>query len=142
MKKMLVIVSFFLIVSNLFAKEANEFEGFYVFLSGKYNLIGQKIHSKKTYSGVVILDYKNGKFRVIRKINGKKVVGVGVIKKSIMPESPKYLRVNFKDNGQKYVATYLWHTEYDNYARITGKVNLEGKDGNKAGLEALFAIKK
>jgi len=141
MKKVLMSALLLFCTTHAFAKESDAFEGLYTFLSGKYALIGQAINSQKTYQGTMTLEYEEHKFKVIREIEGQRVEGIGVIEEPILIEAPKMLRITFTQNNQKYVGLYLWHTEFDNYARITGKLNLLGKDGNSPGLEALFALK-
>ena len=48
------------------------------------------------------------------------------------------LKVTFTESGKLYEATYLIHSDLDNYGRLTGYTYLQNQTTKKAGLEALF----
>ena len=95
----------------------------------------QNIDSNKTYSGTVTLVYNDNKFIATRIINNTIQKGIGNIEKPFI-ESPKVLEISFMENNQSLKVYYIWHTEFDNYARLTGTVM---KNNKKVGYEALFA---
>ena len=109
----------------------------YRFLQGHYTLVGKFPDSNKTYGGKVILRKKADGLEVIRRINGKEIRGTGRIE-TATADRIKVLRVRFVDSGKNYEATYLIHSDLDNYARLTGYLYLKKGGTTKPGLEALF----
>jgi len=109
----------------------------YGFLQGHYSLVGKFPDSNRTYAGKVILRKSGQGLEVIRKIKGKEVRGTGKIE-TATADRVKVLRVRFVDAGKNYEATYLIHSDLDNYARLTGYLYLKKGGSRKPGLEALF----
>jgi hypothetical protein len=48
------------------------------------------------------------------------------------------LRVRFVRAGQEYEIPYLWRSDLDNYARLSGYLDQPGKQTDSPGMEALF----
>ncbi|MBW2094575.1 MAG: hypothetical protein JRI80_06770 [Deltaproteobacteria bacterium] len=114
-----------------------EVDFLYGFLQGQYSLVGESPESKKTYAGKVILRKSAEGLEVIRKIKGKEIRGTGKIE-TATADRIKVLRVRFVEGGKNYEATYLIHSDLDNYARLTGYLYLKEGGTTKPGLEALF----
>ncbi len=119
----------------LYAKESAEYSSYYTFMAGSYRLIGQDLESNATYSGSVRMENREDHLDVIRTVGDTTMRGVARIVRTL-DESPKVLVVTFKETGDK--AYYIWHTEFDNYARISGTLE---RDDTPAAIEALFAIR-
>ena len=136
MRKILLLTLF---VSLTFAKELSDMERYGIFLAGKYRLIGQYVDSNITYSGLVTLEYKDGKLLATKSIKDHDYSGRAIIEKPFI-ESPKVLQISYDSNRSKPLQSthYIWQTEFDNYARLTGRVIEENEI---VAYEALFAIK-
>jgi hypothetical protein len=135
MKKKFVL--FVVLISVVFAKDISELEQYAPFLAGKYRVIGQDIDTNATYSGVITLEYSDDKLIVKRVIDDKIQNGIAIIQKPFI-ESPKILEVSYTKSNQIVKTYYIWQTEFDNYARLTGRIM---RDNKQVGYEALFAIK-
>lgn len=109
----------------------------YGFLEGRYHLIGKAPDSDTTYSGTVVLERSADHLRVARTIHGKTIENTGIIA-TATADKIKVLRVEFTRNHQLYEATYLIHSDLDNYARLTGYLYLKNGKTEPPGLEALF----
>ncbi len=107
------------------------------FLPGAYRVVGKRPDSSKAYTGRVVIRKKDRGFEVIRNIMGKSVTATGLIE-TATADRIKVLRVRFVQGGQRYEATYLIHSDLDNYARLTGFVYPQGGKTADPGLEALF----
>ena len=88
------------------------------FLAGDYRLIGQQPGSGATYSGSIKLREKEDGLAVTRIIAGVTTEGRAAIETS--REGNPVLRMRFTSEGHPYEATYLWHSDLDNYPRLTG----------------------
>jgi hypothetical protein len=120
------------------AGESVEHEFLYQFLAGRYVLIGKKPGSDTTYLGKVVLDHEADHLLVERVIDGITLTGEGVIEHALGADQADVLRVRFVEDGVSYEATYLWSSDLDNYARLTGYLyRVDGSD-ESPGLEALF----
>ena len=109
----------------------------YDFLQGQYQVVGREPDSDRTYTGTVILRKEHGQLKLIRKINGKVIEGVGKVE-TVTADEIKVLRVRFVQSEKKYEITYLIHSDLDNYARLSGHVYLQDGKTKRAGLETLF----
>jgi|GEM_PF-935390 len=118
-------------------KSGEDLDLLYSFLQGHYSLLVRLPDSNKTYAGKVVLQKKGESLEVIRRINGKEIRGTGKIE-TATADRVKVLRVRFVDSGKNYEATYLIHSDLDNYARLTGYLYLKKARTTKPGLEALF----
>ena len=113
------------------------------FLAGSYRLVGKELDSNKPFVGRVIINLKGKQLQVLRTVNGITTEGVGRIEMAA-PESSRVLRIRFSSGNNKFEGTYLYHTDLDNYARITGYLyKIDPKTGipidtKDPGLEALF----
>ena len=120
------------------ADDVKNHEFLYGFLSGTYLVVGQEIDSAKTYRGRVILKKQGDHLEVTRIIHGERITGIGTIEHAVGPDKVNVLRVRFTRNEKKFEITYLWHSDLDNYARLSGYVYQPGKRTATPGLEALF----
>ena len=113
------------------------------FLTGSYRLVGKELDSNKPFVGQVIINLKGQQLQVLRTVNGVTMEGVGRIEVA-SPESSRVLRIRFTSGDNKFEGTYLYHSDLDNYARITGYLyKIDPKTGvpidtKNPGLEALF----
>ena len=117
----------------------NDTDFLYDFLRGSYELVGRWPDSNETYSGKIILEKDRGYFRVVRLINGKKIVGIGKIETGTSDEV-KVLRIRFMQDEREYEGTYLIGSDLDNYGRLTGYLYLENGKTKNPGLEAFFTV--
>jgi hypothetical protein len=113
------------------------------FLTGSYRLIGKELDSNKPFLGRVVINLKGKQLQVLRTVNGVTMEGVGRIEVA-SPESSRVLRIRFTSGNNNFEGTYLYHSDLDNYARITGYLyKIDPKtdlpiDTKNPGLEALF----
>ena len=112
------------------------------YLTGSYRLIGKELDSSKTFLGRVIISRKGNQLEILRTINGITVKGAGNIETAPLTSS-RVLRMRFSGTS-KFEGTYLFHSDLDNYARITGYLyKVDPKTGvpidtKNPGLETLF----
>lgn len=134
----------FLLISLIFfahtatADDVKNHEFLYGCLSRTYRVIGQEIESVRPYGGKVIFNNAGDQIEVTRIICGDRITGVGKIERALGTDKANVFRVRFTRNGQKYEITYLWQSDLDNYARLSGYVYEPGKHTSNPGLEALF----
>ena len=133
MKK--ITLTLFILLTLSQAKELSLLEKYAPFLAGEYRMIGQNLDSNQTYSGMVTLVYEGNTLLVTREINHKIQKGIGRIEEPFI-QSPKLLEIKFLEGDKTVKIYYLWQTEFDNYARLTGSVMQGNK---KVAYEALFA---
>jgi hypothetical protein len=113
------------------------------YFTGSYRLIGKELDSDKTFLGRVIIDRKGHELKVLRTVNGMTSEGVGRIEFRPVASS-RVLRIRFSSGNSKFEGTYLYHSDLDNYARITGYLyKVDPRTGvpidtKNPGLEALF----
>lgn len=99
--------------------------------------------SNKPFVGRVIINQKGKQLQILRTVNGVTIEGVGRIEQAA-PESSRVLRIRFSSGTNKFEGTYLYHSDLDNYARLTGYLyKIDPKTGipidtKNPGLEALF----
>ena len=134
----LLFVLLFCVTQTALADDVKNHAFYYGYLSGTYLLIGQEIDSNKTYSGRVVLKKQGDHLEVTRIIHGEKITGIGTIEHALGPDKANVLRVRFTRNKQPFEITYLWRSDLDNYARLSGYVYQPGKHTATPGLEALF----
>ncbi|MGD9949815.1 MAG: hypothetical protein AB7U29_15245 [Desulfobulbus sp.] len=108
------------------------------FLAGTYIVVGKKVDSGQTYFGRVILRQNKEGLQVERIIGGKRLRGEGRIEHALGSDAADVLRVRFVHQGEKYEITYLWRSDLDNYARLSGYVYKPGIQTDTPGLEVLF----
>jgi hypothetical protein len=120
------------------ADDVKNHEFLYGYLSGTYLVVGQELDSDRTYRGRVIFESRGDHLEVTRIIHGQKIVGVGTIEHALGPDGVNVLRVKFTQDKKKFEITYLWRSDLDNYARLSGYVYQPGKQTKNPGLEALF----
>jgi hypothetical protein len=113
------------------------------YFTGSYRLIGKELDSEKPFIGRVVIKRKEKQLQVLRTVNGITSEGVGRIEFASLGES-RVLRIRFTSGNNKFEGTYLFHSDLDNYARITGYLyKIDPKTGvpintKNPGLEALF----
>ena len=108
------------------------------FLAGTYTVVGKELYSNQTYLGRVILRRSGECLLVERLINGERVNGEGRIAHALGTDEADVLRVRFLRRGKQYEITYLWQSDLDNYARISGYVYHPGIQTGTPGMEVLF----
>jgi hypothetical protein len=138
MMKRLLFIALVCFAQTATADDVKNHEFLYGYLSGAYHVIGQEIESNRTYGGKVIFKSTGNQLEVTRIIYGERITGVGRIEHALGPDEANVLRVRFTWNGQEYEITYLWQSDLDNYARLSGYVYQPGKHTSNPGLEALF----
>ena len=113
------------------------------YFTGSYRLIGKELDSSKTFLGRVVMNRKGNQLQILRTINGTTVEGIGNIEMAPLTSS-RVLRIRFSSGPSKFEGTYLFHSDLDNYARITGYLyKIDPKTGipidtKNPGLETLF----
>ena len=143
MKRIIQVMSMSVVILALVGQPAIgdniENHGFwYGYLAGRYIVIGKALDSEKTYCGKVVFSYEKGRLIVTRNIQGEIVKGEGKIEHALGSDETNVLRVRFIRAGQENEITYLWQSDLDNYARLSGKLYQPGKQTNSPGMEALF----
>jgi hypothetical protein len=106
-------------------------------LVGSYQVVGSFPDSRKTYSGDMKISRKGNRLILEKKINGVKTTAEASIQSATADLSP-VLRAAWKQGKVDYEATYLVHTDLDNYPRLTGYIYRPGRETKTPGLEALF----
>ncbi len=107
--------------------------GFFV---GSYELIGQEPDSGLLYSGVLTMVEDQGRLKVARRVNGQTVNAEAKIGRVV--EDVAALRINFSQGGKQVMATFQIDGDWNNYARLTGYLEIKGSPNTKPGREALF----
>lgn len=140
LKKIFIIIIFMgLITFSLFADKIDE-ENVLGFLSGNYILIGKKINSKATYAGEIQLKYneKQKYLEVKRVVSGVKSEGIATIEYFTSDQIP-ILKIKFTEKKVKYEGVFLWRSDLDNFARISGHIYFADDEFvDDPGLEAYF----
>lgn len=108
------------------------------FLAGHYIVIGKELDADRTYSGKVVFTCEKDHLAVTRDIQGEIVKGEGRIEHALGPDAADVLRVRFVRAGRAFEATYIWRSDLDNYARLSGYVYELRVQTDSPGLEALF----
>ena len=143
MKAIIRVMSIAVVMLVLFGQPAigdgtENHELLYKYLAGRYIVVGKELNSEKTYYGRVVFSYEKGRLIVPRDIQGEIVKGEGKVEYAVGPDKVEVLRVRFSRLGQAYEITYLWCSDLDNYARLSGYLYQPGKHTNSPGMEALF----
>lgn len=81
------------------------YEFYYGFLRGAYEVIGRYPDSNETYTGKVIFKKSHDTLEVIRNINNNTIKGMGKID-VVTADKIKVLRVTFTENKREYEVTY------------------------------------
>jgi len=127
-------------ISGVWAQDT-ESDFLYAFLQGTYRAIGKWPDTNRMYHGQVVFKNKGDHIQVIRSISGEVIEGVGRIA-TATADKIKVLRVQFSHGGRSMEATYLIHSDLDNYARLTGHLYFKAGPTRTPGLEALFIDRK
>lgn len=109
----------------------------YGFLAGSYWLIGKRPDGDVPYQGRVRLENRGDHLAVERTIAGVTSRGEARIEPLTVGEG-EVLRLRFREAGTAFEATYLFQSDPDNYARLSGYVYRPGQPTGNPGLEALF----
>lgn len=117
-----------------------DLDGTAQYISGDYVVIGKAADSGRVYEGGVNIRYTgDNKFVVRRRIGSVTATAEGFFAvASPPPDEPLVFRVRFTQDRKEFEATYLWKSDLDNYARLTGCVYLREGGTKSPGLEALF----
>ena len=113
------------------------------YFTGSYRLVGKELDSDKAFIGRIVINRKDKQLQVLRTVNGITSEGVGRLEIAPLASS-RVLRIRFTSGNNKFEGTYLFHSDLDNYARITGYLyKIDPKTGipidtKNPGLEALF----
>jgi hypothetical protein len=118
--------------------ETRSNDSLYRYLAGKYIAVGKELNSERTYSGRVVLSYENDHLIVTRDVEGETLRGEGKIEHALGPDDAEVLRVRFSRSGKEYEITYVWRSDLDNHARLSGYVYRPGIQTDSPGMEALF----
>jgi hypothetical protein len=113
------------------------------YFAGEYELIGRSPDSKTSYAGTLRLHSEvGGRFAMIRNIGGQEIKGSAKLDHADPPgDRPAILRISFRENGKDFEGTFLWQSDFDNRARMTGFIyRLEKGKRLPARLEAWFAM--
>jgi hypothetical protein len=110
------------------------------FVEGEYVVIGRKPESKETYTGRITFAKQGKDLDFTRAVGGKTQHGTVVLDTKTDESGRPVLRIRFSVGGQSYEATYLWHSDLSNFARLTGYVYLTTGKTKFPGLEALFPL--
>jgi hypothetical protein len=107
------------------------------FLAGSYDVIGRYPENGKTYWGTVVLERRGDSLMMVRNIRGKKTeIKASIV--SITADAIRVLQADFTQNGRNLRVTYSIGSDADNYARLTGRVYVAGRETGTPGMEALF----
>jgi hypothetical protein len=106
------------------------------FLEGRYRLVGKEANANRTFLGEVLIKRKGKTLEITRLINGTRTRGTGSIDLATA-DRIKVLRARYQGGLE---GNYLFGSDLDNYARITGYIYRVGQRTTRnPGLEALFA---
>lgn len=118
------------------------------YLAGSHRLVGKELGTSNTFLGEVVMKKRGNRLQILRTIGGVTVRGNGWIEplaKSGDLKSINCLRVRLKTAKGHFEGTYLYRSDGDNYARISGYVyQVDPHSGrplytSNPGLEAMFA---
>jgi hypothetical protein len=141
-RKSVRILAIFLVVcgsigEGVHALESLSNEFFAEFLVGSYKVVGRKVDSQETYTGSVTISPGDGVLEMRRDIQGRKTVARAEIVKSRVEGTP-VLQITFEEGGAAYEGSYVWSSDLDNYARISGYIVKRGEKTDNPGMECLF----
>ena len=108
------------------------------FLAGSYTVVGKELDSERTYLGRVVLRRQGECLQVERWIGGEWLQGTATIEHALGSDAADVLRVRFVREGKHYEITYLWRSDLDNYARLSGYLYQPGIRTETPGMEVLF----
>lgn len=134
----LVLMCAAVVGSAAMADDVDDPAALYEFLQGRYTLIGKTLDSAQTFVGTVVLVARDDHLEVRRDVGGESLVGTGHVEHVLGPDQAPVLRVRFTRDHERLEATYLWMSDLDNYARLTGYFYRAGEHTDSPGMEALF----
>ena len=137
MMKYWVLSFAFLLVAVSVAFAQDDYGFLYGYLEGPYDLVGKWADSQHTYAGKVRLIRENDHLKIVRRIDGMEIEGVGRVE-TVTPDKIRVLRTGFTQDGQEYEGIYIIDADLDNYARLSGYLYLRAGGTKQPGLEALF----
>ncbi len=118
-------------------EEAPSDEFYAEFLVGRYKVVGKTVNSLETYTGSVAIFREDGGLRMRRDIQGRRTIANAEVARSSV-DGARVLRVSFEEGGTAYEGSYIWSSDLDNYARISGVIVKRGEKTDNPGLECLF----
>jgi hypothetical protein len=144
MKAVLDILALLLLATSLQGSDAernpDDQDGLRSYMTGDYDLIGQKADSSATYNGRVTFREHGGVLQVTRTIQDSTDKCTARFDTVAGADRIPVLRMHFHFDGKEYEAVYRWQSDPDNYPRFTGYLYIPGT--KSPGLEALFPIHK
>lgn len=108
------------------------------YFEGAYHLVGQRYDSAETFSGRVVLEKDGKRLKLTRRIDGEVIRGSGEIYYPNTEFGP-ILKLRFSEQGVLYESGCLFHSDMDNYPRISCVVYRPGIRSDAPGREVLFA---
>ena len=136
MKKYLSILCILLWPTTLLALQ-EPLEEIYGFLAGEYLIVGKQLNSTETYQGSATIHADEDHIRIEKRIGDQQIQGKGGISRTSMVES-RVLKIRFQDAGQEFEQACLFHSDMDNYARITCHIYQPDIPTEDPGMEAWF----
>src|ERR1051325_11993874 len=144
MKAVLDILAILLLATSLQGSDAernpDDQDGLRSYMTGDYDLIGQKADSSATYNERVTFREHGGVLQVTRTIQDSTDKCTARFDTVAGAYRIPVLRMHFHFDGKEYEAVYRWQSDPDNYPRFTGYLYILGT--KSPGLEALFPIHK
>ena len=110
----------------------------YGFLEGQYLLVGKALENDSTFLGKMVFESRGDHLEVTRIVDQKRVKGTGRIEHAVGEDQVNVLRVRFSESGIPFEATYLWMSDLDNHARLSGYLYRRGRETRSPGMEVLF----
>lgn len=138
LKGLMIVLALASLPAAVQARDLPEEEVLGGFLAGRYQAVGKRLDSQDSYVGTVTLTSRGKTLAVTRMIDG--VTTTGEAKIETAGEGQHVLRLRFVERGVAYEGTYLWQSDLDNYARLSGYLYRPGQATDSPGLEALFIV--
>jgi hypothetical protein len=88
----------------------------------------------------MILTHQGRDFEFTRTVGGVTHCGAVALDTKAAESGCPVLRICFSVGAEPYEATYLWHSDLNNFARLTGYVYPQKGTTKFPGLEALFPL--
>lgn len=129
------------------ARDQRDVDSQLEYLAGSYRLVGKEPGTNHTFLGEVIMTKRGDRLQILRTIGGVTVRGNGRIEPLAKSGDLKVvtcLRVRLKTAKGNFEGTYLYRSDGDNYARISGYFyQIDPRSGRPLatagpGLEAMF----
>ena len=133
----LLIYSILIFSFSVSAQERIEPSFLYGYLAGDYTLIGKESGGENTYLGKVKIINRENFIEVRRTIGSQTITGKGKLEFAGPDEIP-FLKVIFIFDDNEIEASYMWQSDFDNYARISGYIYNSSEKTDNPGMEVMF----